>query len=205
MIERMCGRCEDERDSLKSRLIHSQRQTEETLRAVEFAIAAHGDQKRKYTGEPYVLHLMEVMHTLRAWFPEDTSLHCAGLLHDILEDTKVTEVELRAEFGDEVTDLVVQVTDVSTAKDGNRAARKELDRQHLENACGRAQNLKLADMLSNTKSIAEHDVKFASVYLPEKLAVLKSLTRCDTELRKQLLDVLNRQLATLRECDQPRR
>jgi hypothetical protein len=53
------------------------------------------------------------------------------MMHDVLEDTDVTAEEMRRVFGDAITDLVLEVTDVSRPSDGKRAVRKEKDKDHL--------------------------------------------------------------------------
>lgn len=87
------------------------------------------------------------------------------------------------DFGAAVAALVIEVTDVSRPSDGNRAARKAKDRDHLAKASPDAQTIKLADLISNTQSIVEHDPAFARVYLAEKEALLDVLTRGNAMLR----------------------
>src|SRR5262249_46850688 len=108
----------------------------------------------------------------------------AGLLHDVLEDTAVTVSELRAAFGDAVTDLVVEVTDVSKPTDGNPAQRKALDRAHLARASEWGQTIKLADLTDT----AAHDPDLAKDYLAEKAALLTVLTKGDKRLRQRAKD-----------------
>jgi (p)ppGpp synthase/HD superfamily hydrolase len=76
-------------------------------RALEFAIAAHAsiDQRRKYTGEPYIVHPIAVAALVRS-VPHTPEIIAAAYLHDVVEDTPVTIEEIRAEFGDEVAALV---------------------------------------------------------------------------------------------------
>jgi (p)ppGpp synthase/HD superfamily hydrolase len=106
----------------------------------------------------------------------DGALAAAGWLHDALEDTKVTEQDIRAAFNSELlVQWVKEVTDVSRPADGNRAARKALDREHLANASLGGKTVKLADLISNTRSIVQHDPDFARVYLAEKEALLPLL------------------------------
>lgn len=145
-----------------------------------FASAAHAavGQVRKYTGEPYIVHPREVA-AMVASFGGDDAMIAAAWLHDVVEDTEVTLDEVRYYFGDDVADLVYWLTDVSKPEDGNRATRKEMDRQHTAQAPGRAQTVKCCDLISNTQSIAEHDKDFARVYLVEKHKLLDVLHRAD--------------------------
>ena len=67
--------------------------TQEQL-AKKFATHAHGDQKRKYTLEPYIAHPAAVVELVRG-VPHTEAMLCAAWLHDVVEDTPVTidEVE----------------------------------------------------------------------------------------------------------------
>ena len=160
-------------------------------RARVFATAAHAavGQTRKYTGEPYVVHPIEVSE-LVASVNGTEAMVAAALLHDVLEDTEVTVDLLEEQFGSKVADLVLWLTDISRPEDGNRSARKALDRQHSAAAPAAAQTIKVADLISNTRSIIAHDPGFAKVYLEEKRLLLDVLTRADSTLlamaRKQI-------------------
>ena len=152
-------------------------------RARTFATAAHAavGQLRKYTHEPYWVHPAEVAATVKT-VAHTEAMVAAAYLHDVVEDTGVTLELVRAEFGDEVATLVGWLTDVSRPDHGNRAARKAVDRAHTASAPAEAQTVKLADLMSNTRSIVEHDPEFAKVYLAEKRALLEVMTKGDPEL-----------------------
>lgn len=136
-----------------------------------FAKFAHRKQKRKYTGEPYFVHCQEVAEIVRT-VPHTWQMVCAAYLHDTVEDTWVKLWMVRMIFGKWVAYLVECLTDVSNSSDGNRAARKAIDRTHTATAHPDAKTIKLADLLSNTRSIVSHDAKFAKVYLAEKKLLL---------------------------------
>lgn len=161
-------------------------------KAVIFAATAHSvnGQKRKYTGEPYIVHPIEVMKNVMS-VPHTPEMLAAALLHDVLEDTPTKVGTLRKLFNKGVVDLVLEVTDVSKPSDGNRAVRKALDRDHLAKASAQGQTIKLADLLNNTSSILQHDQEFAKVYLKEKQALLEVLTKGDPSLHKQCTAVVN--------------
>jgi (p)ppGpp synthase/HD superfamily hydrolase len=146
-----------------------------------FAAYAHEGQVRKYTGEPYIVHPVEVMEIVNT-VTDDEEVLAAALLHDVVEDTSVTVEDLRAQFGDRVATLVDELTDKSRPEDGNRKVRKAIDRAALAEASADAQTIKLADMISNTRSIVENDPKFAKVYLEEKRLLLTVLKRGDADL-----------------------
>lgn len=149
-------------------------------KAQVFAMAAHGatGQKRKYTGEPYIVHPAEVVEILRRAAVIDPIALAAAWLHDVVEDTRLQLDDIKQVFGPVVAILVGQLTDVSTLSDGNRARRKELDRRHTELAHPEAKTVKLADLISNTRSIVQHDRNFARVYLKEKALLLEVLRDC---------------------------
>lgn len=152
-------------------------------RALAFAKAAHGsiDQRRKYTGEPYIVHPIAVAEIVRSVAHKDEMV-VAALLHDTVEDTDVTIYDIDREFGGEVADLVYWLTDVSKPSDGNRARRKQMDLEHIAKAPAAAKTIKLADMIDNTLSIREHDPDFWRVYRHEKLRMLKVLKDGDQTL-----------------------
>ena len=157
--------------------------------AVGFARCAHRKQVRKYTGEPYATHCERVAE-LVAGYTDDADVIAAAVLHDVLEDMEVTAAEMRAELGDRVTVLVLQVTDVSRPSDGNREARKTLDREHLARSSPEGATIKLADLIDNTSSIMTHDPSFARLYVAEKEKVLPLLRHGNAALWERANRVL---------------
>jgi (p)ppGpp synthase/HD superfamily hydrolase len=81
------------------------------LEAFEFASVAHRDQLRKNPGEiPYVSHVAAVALILaKAGYPEDVVV--AGLLHDVIEDTKYTAEDIKDRFGERILEIVLGVTE----------------------------------------------------------------------------------------------
>ena len=155
-------------------------------RARVFATAAHAavGQVRKYTFEPYIVHPTEVA-SIVATVPHTNEMLAAAYLHDTVEDTGVSIVDIQKEFGNEVASLVGWLTDVSKPEQGNRAVRKAIDREHTAMAPAAAQTVKLADLIANSRSILAHDPAFARVYLEEKRMLLEVLTRGDATLMAQ--------------------
>ena len=155
-----------------------------------FAAKAHAGQVRKYTGEPYIVHPYEVYSIVLKIGGTDDML-AAALLHDTVEDTSVTISDIRKEFSPDIADLVADLTDVSQPEDGNRAVRKEIDRQHTAQASPEAKTIKLADLISNSKSIVQHDPSFAKVYMKEKTALLEVLTEGNASLHARASEQVN--------------
>ena len=150
----------------------------------QFATHWHGAQVRKYTGEPYIKHCQEIVEILKT-VPHTKEMIAAAWLHDVLEDTECDWFDMLTEFGDQVTEMVLMLTDYDK-NTGNRAVRKAADRGRLGAASAEVQTIKLADLISNTKSIVEHDPKFAKVYLTEARMLLDVLTKGDASLRERL-------------------
>lgn len=63
-----------------------------------------------YNNLPYTYHCYQVAMVIGWLFPNDLDMYRAALLHDILEETKVTYSQLKKEFGERVADLVREVT-----------------------------------------------------------------------------------------------
>ena len=156
---------------------------------IKFASDAHEGQKRKYTGEDYMFHPIAVSSLVRETFPYRFELAFAAILHDVLEDTKVTHEEMRTflfkilsvEEAKTVFGLVVELTDVFTKEafpEFNRKKRKELEAERLSFASLDARFIKTQDMKDNLKSIVEHDPKFAKVFLAEKDHLMKKMNCC---------------------------
>jgi GTP diphosphokinase / guanosine-3',5'-bis(diphosphate) 3'-diphosphatase len=122
------------------------------LNAALFAAQKHANQKRKgQAAEPYINHLIEVAQLVSmAVQGPDTNLVMAALLHDTIEDTGVTAAELTERFGQDVADLVVELTDDKSLP---KAERKRLQVEHAPKMSARAQTIKLADKISNLRSI----------------------------------------------------
>src|SRR3989338_3694554 len=83
-------------------------------RAYTFAIKAHEGQKR-LNGDPYFFHAFETAKIL-AQLGMDAQTIVAGLLHDVLEDTKIKEEDLKKEFGEDILFFVKGVTKLGTLK-----------------------------------------------------------------------------------------
>ena len=81
------------------------------VKAYDVAKSYHEGQYRK-SGDPYIQHPLEVTYILATLNAGPNTL-CAGLLHDVLEDTDMTKEEMAAEFNAEVAEIVDGVTKIS--------------------------------------------------------------------------------------------
>lgn len=154
--------------------------SEYLMMVFEFAREAHEsiNQLRKFSKPgvitPYMVHPLRVSKILMR-FTDDEEIIAASLLHDVVEDTPITNDTIRKTFGNRVADLVDEVTDISVPEDGSRATRKGIDRDHLASASPDGKMIKLADLIDNTSDIVKNSPKFAPLYLREKDALLKVL------------------------------
>ena len=160
----------------------------------------HGAQKRKYTGEPYVNHTVQVAKIVKNYGGDDIMVY-AAVLHDVLEDTNTTKEELfnhlrqiiGSEKAIEVVKLVQELTDVFIKDDYpniNRKGRKEMEAMRLGAISPKAQTIKYADLLDNGQDIMKNDPKFRRVYLKEKEQILKHMNKGNQELYKKCLSAL---------------
>lgn len=163
--------------------------TEFIEKAKLFAVAAHEaiGQKRKYTNEPYWHHCANVAAYVEVSGGSERMI-AAAWLHDVVEDTKIEIGLIGCIFGDTVEQYVWDLTDTER---GNRKERKRLARIRLGNSCAEVQTIKLADLIDNTKTIAEYDSEFAKVYMNEKRELVDVLTKGN----KELWNMANRQIA----------
>jgi len=167
-------------------------------RARDYAITAHAriNQLRKYTFQPYDIHLKGVAD-LVAMVSNDEETIAAAWLHDTVEDTPATFEDIEREFGHGVKALVMELTDVSRPGDGNRALRKEIDLDHTAMASARAKTVKLADLIDNCLDICRNDHKFGPVYLQEMVELMDVLHEGNQRLYRKALRTIDSAAKTL--------
>ena len=125
-------------------------------KAYEFSQKHHAGQSRA-SGQPYLVHPLEVALVL-AEMKMDPVAIAAGLLHDSVEDTSVTVVDIRKEFGEQVAHIVEGVTKISAI---DFATREEQQAENLRKMMLamvddiRVVLIKLADRLHNMRTL-EH-------------------------------------------------
>ncbi len=125
-------------------------------RAIVFAVRAHAGTERRGKGFPYIVHPMEAVSIVATITP-DQELLAAAALHDVLEDTEVTEAELRREFGDRITSLVVSESDefeAGVSEEDSWHYRKRVAIHRLKAASHDAKIVAIGDKLSNMRAIA---------------------------------------------------
>lgn len=142
-------------DVISKRKEHSRRvDTKLIMKAYNLANEKHKDQKRS-SGEPYIIHPLNVAYIL-ADIGLDESTISAALLHDVVEDTDVTDEQLRKEFGDEIADMVAGVTKLSNIQFASVEEQQAEDYRKMFLAMGkdiRVILIKLADRLHNMRTL----------------------------------------------------
>ena len=142
-------------DVISKRKQHSRRvDTKLIMKAYNLANEKHKDQKRS-SGEPYIIHPLNVAYIL-ADIGLDESTISAALLHDVVEDTDVTDEQLRKEFGDEIADMVAGVTKLSNIQFASVEEQQAEDYRKMFLAMGkdiRVILIKLADRLHNMRTL----------------------------------------------------
>lgn len=143
-------------------------------KAYKTASEAHKGQVRK-SGEPYIIHPLCVGIIL-ADLEMDKETIVAGLLHDVLEDTIMTEEEMREQFGDDVTLLVDGVTKLQQLQlSGNNNDDKSADRMEMQ-----AENLRKM-FLAMAK-----DIRVILIKLADRLHNMRTLKYKSPESQKRI-------------------
>ncbi len=127
---------------------------EKVRKAYEFAKKEHGDQCRR-SGEPYIIHPLEVAYIL-AELEMDEDTICAALLHDVVEDTPVTNKNIEDMFGTSVAEMVAGVTKLNSLSYSSAQERQVEDYRKMFLAMGkdiRVILIKLADRLHNMRTL----------------------------------------------------
>ena len=119
---------------------------EKFIEVYKFAKEAHGEQKRKTTGDPYISHSVAVSEIARKGGGDEHTIS-ACLLHDTVEDTLVTLEEIRERFGYDVAFLVDGVTKASNEQETLKKVEK------YSRTDKRVIVVKLADRIHNMQDI----------------------------------------------------
>jgi guanosine-3',5'-bis(diphosphate) 3'-pyrophosphohydrolase len=172
-----------------------------------FADNAHGDQKRKYTPDRYIVHPTRVMEICNQ-YTNDRAVLAAALLHDVLEDTNTKKEDIE-DFLKTIMDqnqvqrtikLVIELTDVYVKNNypgWNRRKRKSREADRLEKTSPEAQTIKYADIIDNSGEIAAHDPGFAEKFLSECRYLLTRMSKGNAELRQRAIETVQTEIAHL--------
>ena len=138
----------------KKKEISKRVDTKQIMKAYNYAVEHHGDQKR-HSGEPYIVHPINVAYIL-AEVGLDEATICAALLHDVVEDTDATDEDLRRDFSDEIADMVAGVTKLGSMMFSTVEEQQVEDYRKMFLAMGkdiRVIIIKLADRLHNMRTL----------------------------------------------------
>jgi len=151
----------DERFEALLRQVQINRPSEDVTlirKAWDFCVKHHEGQMRA-SGEPYIVHPLEVAEVL-AEMKMDATAIAAGLLHDAVEDTPATSEEIEAGFGDQVAHIVEGVTKIDKIQFANREDRQAENVRKMLLAMVsdvRVVLIKLADRLHNMRTLQHLD------------------------------------------------
>ena len=124
-------------------------------RAYRFSADAHHGQKR-LTGEPFVTHCVEVAKILAQLQLDSVTVAC-GLIHDVVEDTRITVADVEREFGKEMAGIVDGLTKIAKLPTGGTKEERQVEsyRKLLLSIAKDARVIivKLADRLHNMRTL----------------------------------------------------
>jgi guanosine-3',5'-bis(diphosphate) 3'-pyrophosphohydrolase len=134
---------------------HAAAKPAELVAALAFAADKHRNQRRKDAeGSPYINHPIELAKILASeGGVEDMQVLCAAVLHDTIEDTQTSYDELIAQFGKDIADVVLEVTDDKSLP---KTERKQLQIDHAPRLSRAAKLVKLADKIANLRDVSDH-------------------------------------------------
>ncbi len=142
-------------DVLNKRKQHTRKvDTKLILKAYNYAYNHHGNQCRR-SGEPYIIHPLNVAYILADIGLDDSTIS-AALLHDVVEDTVVTDKDIIQEFGIEIAEMVEGVTKLGTMQFVSIEEQQVEDYRKMFLAMGkdiRVILIKLADRLHNMRTL----------------------------------------------------
>lgn len=175
----------------------------------QFAEQAHGDQQRKFSGDPYITHLVRVMNMCKE-YTHDISMLSAALLHDVLEDTDVTVDEMKdflltamdKDSTERTISLVKEMTDVYVKSEypkWNRRKRKQKEAERISHTSAESQTIKYADLIDNCTGMSKNDPEFAALFLRECRDLLKRIDKGDEQLYQRALSVVKNEIEALSE------
>lgn len=141
----------------------NEEQVETVQKAFEFANQAHKNVRRR-SGEPYIIHPIEVAKIVVSEIGLGCKSICAALLHDVVEDTSYTVEDIRNLFGDKIASIVDGLTKIKTVLDNEDRKGEAISTESLQaenfkrilltlNDDVRVVLIKLADRLHNCRTI----------------------------------------------------
>ena len=159
-------------------------------RAFRFACEAHKGVRRR-SGEPYIMHPIEVARIVSQEIGLGSTSICSALLHDVVEDTEYTVEDIEAQFGKKIAEIVSGLTKISGGIFGDKAsAQAENFRKLLLTMSSdiRVVLIKMADRLHNMRTLGsmlpskQYKIAGETLYIYAPLAHRLGLCAIKTEL-----------------------
>ncbi|MDI6600739.1 MAG: bifunctional (p)ppGpp synthetase/guanosine-3',5'-bis(diphosphate) 3'-pyrophosphohydrolase [Thermoanaerobacteraceae bacterium] len=138
-------------------------------KAYSYAMEKHAMQKR-FSGEPYIVHPTAVAEIL-ADLQMDTPTICAGLLHDVIEDTEVTYEKIKNDFGKEIADLVDGVTKLGKIDSGSKV--DDQDRKDNKDSSSKVEEQ--AENMRKMLLAMSKDIRVILIKLADRLHNMRTL------------------------------
>ena len=143
-------------------------------KAIQFATYMHKEQDRK-DGTPYIKHPLNVLNNVK-YFKKSHKMDVllsSAALHDTIEDTEATYIDINSQFGEQVASIVMELTTDEDVKDLLGKERYlELKMQHMTSW---ALVIKLCDRLDNVSDLLNCDERFRHKYVSETVGILEYL------------------------------
>lgn len=161
---------------------------------IHFVNRHHSKIRRKFTRQPYFVHLIRVATLCKAYNLDGHSVEVA-LCHDLLEDTDcstyslldfLTSIGYSSQQASAIVFHVIELTDVFTKQafpEHNRAIRKALEANRLSKVSGFAQSIKYVDLMDNIRELISYDDSFARTYMKEKKHLIDVMDKGNSILR----------------------
>jgi (p)ppGpp synthase/HD superfamily hydrolase len=167
------------------------------VKAAKQADIWHAGQVRKYTNRPYITHPARVAHAVAVSNVGSAVTVAAAYLHDTIEDCGVVYSDLYIQFGHDVADIVIDLTNTSKV-DIPKASRKERKAYDLRKIAMIPQSSKVIKMLDRIDNLGEYPLdndeatKFLKqVYLDESYSLYQVVKDADEQLAYRLLTKIN--------------
>ena len=176
---------------------------EKLLEAMYFATISHGNQSRKGVQIPYISHPLAVALILSS-VTDDQDVIIAGILHDLVEDTKVSESEIQKRFGKKVADIVMDCSEKDKSKSWKE--RKQGALKSIKNLPKNSALVKTADILHNIyetkRGVDEQGISFFDNFNASSHDILEYERKRLEEFKKYhknnpLLEMIEENLAHL--------
>src|SRR4051812_36768600 len=145
---------------------------DKVTRSMMLCVKGHEGMTRKYSGMPYWTHPFRVATAIASYPQARLPWICAAYMHDLKEDTTVTDEEIVEAADEDTLRLVLEMTNTSKATGLSRRERKKLDWGRLKGISNAGKIIKLHDRTDNLKEMVNAPVSFKKLYCDESQQLL---------------------------------